>query len=90
MRVSRAKHALLEREAIGPKSELCRDTYRQGRVALGCELQSLPVKVAQVQRTFHRSPGIQVEPQISPMHGDWGFRVVVENPTVRQHKPPDA
>src|SRR2546430_15346874 len=70
MRVSRAKHALLEREAIGPDCEFCRKTYRQGHVAFRCELHGLPVKVADVQRMVHCAPRIEGEAQISSMRSE--------------------
>src|SRR5881396_3772241 len=75
---------------LSPNSELRRQTHGQRRVAPRCELQGLPVQVAEVQRTIQRAAGVQIEPQISPMHGDGSLRVVVEDPPVSQYQAPDA
>ena len=90
MRVSGAKYSLFECESIAPNSELRRQTHGQRRVAPRCELQGLPVQVAEVQRTIQRAAGVQIEPQISPMHGDGSLRVVAEDPPVSQYQAPDA
>ncbi len=89
MRVPGAEYSLLKGESFAPYRKLCREPHRQRYEVLRCELHGLPIKIAEIQGILQRAPGLQPEPQVSPMHGNRCFEVVVEQPPVSEQHAPD-